>query len=139
PLVRQMQILFLRLEHGIEEREPRVLEHAKIDDLGQHPLLPKDLQDLAPLGFGVQPFRLQAPEMGVGAIEELQPPIRTEGGDARAEQFEHLGMSLDVPSQLCLNTLHRREIERMAGKKPRILTERDLVELEEVACAADHE
>jgi hypothetical protein len=73
------------------------------------------------MGLVLERLLLQAPQVGIGGVEELEPHVRAEDGDSAAERLQHLGMGRDVPLELALQLLASRPIERHADGSAKIV------------------
>src|SRR5882757_4198302 len=135
--VRQMHQFLLRLDQRGEHPQALTLERAEINYFRQTATLAKPFQNLSERGLCGEPVFRQVPHRRERGIEESQPFVGTVYGDGRANALEHLGVSVDVPTQL---GFCRLKISQIDGKTDRpAYPARDFADLEQPARTANHD
>ena len=116
-----MQQLFARLDQGLEALIQFTAKSGEIDDFRQPPLFTQGLQYFVLCRPVAQPAIVQAPHIGIGPIDEAQPPFGVENRNAGPQLFQHLLMRTHVRRKFILGSIQSRQIFSKARNSPKII------------------
>ena len=136
--VRQMHQLGIGVDQRVEPAVAFLLEQGEVDIFRQAAPFALPFQDIAQGWFAAQHILLDSGQLGVGGIEELEPPVAAIDGDRRAQSLENLRMGGDMGGHIVLHGLERRRVGRVADRRAARRDHRHLVEFQQPPFGADN-
>ena len=103
------------LGEGAELGDLFLLEGPEVGVFGEPPQLPQPFQHLGQTRFGVQPAGVDAPQFGIGRVEEAEPGVGPEDGDGRGQVLQHLVLGGGVAPGRLFRVPARRAVDGESG------------------------